>query len=182
MSTLRANNIENIAGGSPNIVLPAGSILQVVQVVKTDAAAIVPGAVWADIPGLSASITPRFSTSKILVNVDLKMAALADNSVVRSRLLRDGSPIYVGDAASSRPRSMSQFYISGGGAGLYYMSQGGGMFLDSPATTSSVTYKIQIGGDSNSMTLYVNRTQGDRDGAYMDARGVSSITLMEVAA
>lgn len=167
--------------------MPTGSVLQVVQVVKTDAFATSVGAQWGDVPSMLASITPKFSNSKIVVMVDIKAAGTIDASIVRSRLLRstNGStydPIYIGDASGTRPRSMGQFYINSTGAGHYYMAQIGGNFLDSPATTSTTTYKIQIGGDGNGSILYVNRTYGDRDsGGYMDARGVSSITLMEIA-
>lgn len=157
-----------------------GTVLQVVQAIKTDVFATSAGAKWADIPGMTATITPRFSTSKILVIVDLKMAGTQDSSVVRSKLLRGGVDIYVGDAAGGRPQAMSQFYISSGGA-PYYMAQGGGTYLDSPNTTSPVVYKMQIGGDSNSTTIFVNRTNGDRDYGYGDSRGASSITLMEIA-
>ncbi len=158
-----------------------GCVLQVLQTVKTDTYATTPGAIWADVPGLSVSITPSSASNKILVMVDMKAAGTQAASVVRSRLLRDSTAIYIGDAASNRPRSMGQFY-GGESAASYYMAQIGGTFLDSPATTSSITYKLQIGGDGNSVTLYVNRTQTDRDTSYYDSRAVSSITVMEVVA
>lgn len=117
--------------------------------------------------------------------VDVKAAGTNDNSVCRVKIQRSlgtaaYSDVYVGDGASNRPRAMSEFYMASGG-GPYYMAQMGGNFLDSPSTLEPVTYKLQIGGDGNGNTLYVNRTQGDRDTAYYDARGVSSITLMEIA-
>lgn len=165
--------------------LPTGSTLQIVQTVKTNSFAASAGAVWGDIPGMTATITPKFSNSQIFVMVDVKAAGTNDNSVCRTKIQRvisGGSytDIYVGDAASNRPRVMSEFYMASGG-GPYYMAQMGGNFLDSPATTSAVTYKVQIGGDGTGNTLYVNRTQGDRDTTYYDGRGVSSITLMEIA-
>jgi len=158
-----------------------GKILQVVQAVKTDTYAQAPSALWGDVPGLSVSITPSSASNRILVMIDMKAAGTQSSSVVRSRLLRGSTAIYIGDASSNRPRSMGQFY-GGESAGLYYMAQIGGNFLDSPATTSSVTYKLQIGGDGDGTTVYVNRTQGDRDTGYYDSRGASSITVMEVAA
>lgn len=160
----------------------AGCILQVVQTVKTDTYAQAPSALWADVPGLSVSITPSSASNKILVMMDMKAAGTQASSVVRSRLLRGSTAIYIGDAAGSRPRGTGQFY-GGESSGSFYMAQIGGNFLDSPATTSSVTYKLQIGGDGDGVTLYVNRTQGDRDIAgYYDSRGASSITVMEIAA
>jgi hypothetical protein len=159
-----------------------GAVLQVVQVVKTDAFAGSLGATWADVSGMSASITPTSTSNKILVTVDMKGSGGQDYSVIRARLLRGNTAIYVGDAASSRPQSMGQFYIASGGAGGgYYLAQLGGTFLDSPATTSSVTYKVQIGADGTSQVVFVNRTQGDRDSSVYDSRVAATITLMEIA-
>ena len=161
----------------------AGCILQVVQTVKTDTYAQAASAQWGDVPGMSASITPTNISNKILITVDMKGSGSAAASVVRSRLLRGSTAIYIGDAASNRPRSMGQFYVGGNtGENIFYLAQLGGTFLDSPATTSSITYKIQIGGDNDGSTVYVNRTQGDRDTAYYDSRVAASITLMEIAA
>jgi hypothetical protein len=156
-----------------------GSVIQVVNVTKTDAGTIT-GAQWNDVPGLSLSITPRYASSRILVVADIKAAADTDASVVRSRILRDSTPVGIGDASSNRPRSLSQFYMAGGG-GPYYVAQLGGNIWDSPNTTSLITYKLQIGGDANTSTLFINRTEGDRDTAYYDGRYISSITLMEIA-
>ena len=175
--------IATAANTIPRSAMTAGAILQVVQVVKTDSLASSVGATWADVPGMSASITPTSTSSKILVTVDMKGSGGQDYSVIRSRLLRGSTPIYVGDAASSRPQSMGQFYIASGGAGGgYYLAQLGGTFLDSPATTSSVTYKVQFGADGTSQVVFINRTQGDRDNANYDSRVAATITLMEIAA
>ena len=156
-----------------------GSVIQVVNVTKTDAG-IITGAQWNDVPGLSLSITPRYSTSKILVMADVKAAADTDASVVRSRILRDSTAIGIGDASSNRPRSLSEFYMTSSG-GPYYVAQLGGNIWDSPNTTSLITYKVQLGGDLNTSTVFINRTEGDRDTTYYDGRFISSITLMEIA-
>jgi len=173
--------IATAANTIPRSAMTAGAILQVVQVVKTDSFAGSAGATWADVSGMSASITPTSASSKILVTVDMKGAGGNDYSIIRARLLRGSTAIYVGDASGSRPQSIGQFYMASGG-GPYYIAQLGGTYLDSPATTSSVTYKIQIGADGTSQVVFVNRTQGDRDAANYDARVAASITLMEIAA
>jgi hypothetical protein len=156
-----------------------GSVVQVLNVTKTDAQ-VISGAQWNDISGLSLSITPRYVSSKILVIADVKAAGDTDASVVRSRVLRDSTAVGIGDAASSRPRSLSEFYMASG-AGPFYVAQLGGNIWDSPNTTSAITYKVQLGGDLNSSTVFINRTEGDRDNAYYDGRFISSITLMEIA-
>lgn len=169
------------AAGISTSKLGAGTVLQVVQVVKSDTFAGTPGAQWLDIPGLSVSITPSSASNKILIIVDVKGAGTAGNSIVRTRLLRGSTAIYVGDTASNRPLVLGQFYIGTQADNIHYLAQLGGTFLDSPATTSSTTYKIQVGSDGNDRTCYINRTQGDRDNAYYDSRSASSITLMEIA-
>jgi hypothetical protein len=172
-----------LTGQVPDANAPSGSVVQVVQTVKTDAFAGSAGTVWGDVSGMTASITPASASNRILIIVDMKGAGGANYSVIRSRLLRDSTPIYVGDAASNRPRSMGQFYGGGdGGTDVFHLAQLGGTFLDSPATTSSITYKIQIGGDGNSQVVFINRTQGDRDNTYFDSRVAASITLIEIAA
>ena len=182
MSTLAANFIQSLAG--KRILNTTGGILQVVQTVKTDAFTTNPGGVpWTDVTGLSVSITPSSSTNKILILCDVKGAGTQSASMIRSKLVRNTTDIYIGDAASNRPRAMAQFYVVDAVSASYYTAQLGGTFLDSPGTTSSVTYKIQIGGDNNSTVIYINRTAGDRDiASYTDARVVSSITAIEIAA
>jgi hypothetical protein len=160
----------------------AGAILQVVQAVKTDSYAAGAGAQWLTIPGLSASITPTSTSSRILVLLDVKYIGDTDASISRIRMMRDSTPIYLGDAAGSRPRtSGAQNYNTSGGSGGYNVLASGGVFLDSPSSTSSITYAVQIGGDGNVQTLFVNRTESDRDNSYYDSRTASSITLMEIA-
>lgn len=166
----------------PKAAVPAGSVLQVVQTVKTDTYAAALGAVWADLPGISVSITPSSTSSKILVMLDLKYIGDTDASISRVRLMRNNTEIYIGNAASNRPRgSGAQNYNTAAGSGGYNVLASGGIFLDSPATTGAITYKIQGGGDSNATIFYLNRTESDRDNAYYDVRTASSITVMEIA-
>lgn len=188
MSNLVVGQIQGLSANGNIISVPSGhtirqpgGVIQVVQAVKTDAfGAALSNLQWQDVTGMSVTITPKINTSKILILVDLKASGTQAASIVRSRLLRDSTPVYIGDAASNRARSMGQFY-GGNSDANFYMAQIGGTFLDSPNTSSAITYKVQIGGDANTSTLYVNRTQGDRDGTNMDARGASSITVMEIA-
>jgi hypothetical protein len=178
-STMRFDKWQNSLGQSYN------AVLQVVTVEKTDAFASSVGAVWGDVSGLSVTITPRFANSKMLIIADIKASGTQDASIVRSKVVRgiSGSfaDIGIGNAASNRPRSLGQFYISSGGTGIYYMAQIGGTVSDSPNTLLPVTYKVQIGGDASGSTIRINTTQGDRDNAYYDSRGYSSITVMEIA-
>jgi hypothetical protein len=178
-STMRFDKWENSLGQ------PYGTILQVVSVEKTDSFASSVGAVWGDVSGLSVTITPKFINSKMLILADVKGAGTQDNSIVRSKIVKGiggvFSDIGVGNAAGNRPRVLGQFYISSGGAGIYYLAQIGGNVLDTPNTLSPITYKVQIGADANDRVVRVNMTQGERDTAYYDGRGYSSLTVMEIA-
>jgi hypothetical protein len=161
-----------------------GGVLQVAQVVKTDTFASAASG-FIDITGFSVSITPKSTSNKILVMTDVKIAGTAGTSVAGVRLLRGASVIYAGDAAGVRPLGFGQIY--GGNAGSdgssYAFPSVTGIYLDSPASTSSVTYKVQILSESATAgAVYVNRSVNDRNGANSDVRGASSITLMEIAA
>ena len=156
----------------------AGNILQVVQTVKTHTFSASHGST-VDITGLSVSITPSSSSNKVLVTYDTNVSMANGSYHAHIFLVRGSTKIFLGDAEGSRTRA-SNFVISGndGNGGIYYYPVHG-EFLDSPATTSATTYKIQLLGQNN--TMYVNRTQYDSD-ATGDNRIVSQITVKEVAA
>ena len=156
----------------------AGNILQVVQTVKTDTFSASHGST-VDITGLSVSITPTSSSNKVLVTYDTNVSMANGSYHAHVFLVRGSTKIFLGDAEGSRTRA-SNFVISGndGNGGIYYYPVHG-EFLDSPATTSATTYKIQLLGQNN--TMYVNRTQYDSDATGVN-RIVSQITVKEVAA
>jgi hypothetical protein len=151
-----------------------GKVLQVVSVTKSDTFST-SSSTFTDITGLSASITPSATTSKILVIYNMSGAA-SQNAIAWTRLMRDSTAINIGDTAGSRNRSTSDAFSS---SSVYSGTTVAGSFLDSPATTSSTTYKLQTATASGAM--YVNRGQDDTD-AVQRARTVSTITLMEIGA
>jgi hypothetical protein len=154
--------------------MPAGSILQVVQTVKTDTFSSSTTGSWVDITGLSVSITPSSSSNKILVMAQVMAAGLSSTNNVLLRILRDSTAINVGASAGSRTPAFActQSSNDGNNAPTPHAS-----YLDSPATTSSVTYKIQA--FSNAGSISVNRSPNDNDTSYAP-RGASTITLMEI--
>jgi len=151
-------------------------ILQVESTAKTDTFSTT-STTFTDLTGLSVSITPTSSSSQILVLADVKTSN-ATNVSVELAMVRDSTQIYLGDAAGNRARVMSDI-IAYGSVPSISMAQHVGIFLDSPATTSATTYKIQI--LTTSGTAYVNRSGNDSDFSYR-GRGASSITVMEVSA
>jgi hypothetical protein len=158
-----------------------GKILQVVQTVKTDTFTTTSSS-YVDVTGLTASITPSSTNSKILVFANLSGSAV--NALGGAPILLRGSTIInQADAASNRGRgSFAGGLHTGDGAGDAYMTLNvSTSCLDSPSTTSSVTYKVQVKSFSGSEAVYINRTQDDADNGDR-LRSVSTITLMEVAA
>ena len=165
--------------GVPASGMPTGSVIQTVQTVKTDTFSAQPGPnTWVDVTGLSVSITPTSVTNKILVFIDIAVGSSTQSTgAAVVRLVRGSTPIYLGDAAGSRALGINSFvYIA---SPEYTIVRYSGVFLDSPATTSSTTYKYQISGESTGYTVYVNRTSYDAN-RWEDPRVASSITVQEI--
>jgi hypothetical protein len=150
-------------------------VLQVVQTVKDDTFTSA-ATTFTDITGFSVTITPSSATSKVLVLVDSNNGWSGD-MVVDQRLLRGSTVIYTGAAAGSRPLG---FAGSENFAGTAVNAKTPAIFLDSPATTSATTYKVQM--LVNTGTGYFNRTAVDRDTATLDIRLAASITAIEISA
>jgi len=158
-----------------------GKVNQVIQTVKTDTFSSSSGS-FTDITGMSATITPSASDSKILVMVNLQASSTLRDRWVAIQLLRGSTNIYLGDASSSRTNT-SSFYVVYNAAGKdTNIPERTMIFLDSPSTTSATTYKLQGKTQtSDSPSFVVNRSGGDTDADY-GGRTASSITLMEIKA
>jgi hypothetical protein len=155
--------------------VPGAGILQVVSTTKTDTFEMT-SSTYADITGLSATITPTSATSKIYISVDLVTGMNVASTSTRFQLLRNSTAIAIGDAAGSRVRASSGAYA----ANINEPVPLGISFLDSPSTTSAVTYKVQMKSSVNTARSVINRSDGDADNEG-NSRYVSTITLMEVA-
>ena len=147
------------------------------QVVSTNLASTFSTAAtsYTDITGLSVSITPTAATSKVLVLVGFSASVSADIAVF-FQLVRGSTAIDIGDAASSRTRASYSMItnLDTSQMGTFNLN-----FLDSPATTSATTYKMQM--FVNSGTAYINRTGSDGDTATRP-RTAANITVMEILA
>lgn len=155
---------------------PSGSVVQVVQTVKRDTYGDSTGS-WVDITGMTASITPTSASNKVLVLISLKGGGDASPSYNTFRLVRGGSVIADADAAGSRSCGFGGFNPRDGNDKYTTTAE----FLDSPSSTSSVTYKIQVTTAVSGRAFYLNRSAGDGDGST-SSRMISSITLLEIAA
>ena len=161
--------------------LDAGKILQVKQTTKIDTFTTSSQS-YTDVTGLSVSITPASSSNKILIILDIKVGAGHEDAAFAGRLVRGSTAIYVGNASGASGRTLGSFGTSrqSGNAGYDIIQDRQAVFLDSPSTTSSTTYKVQVQGNNGRDTL-VNRTYADDD-EDDTPRVASSITVMEVAA
>lgn len=159
----------NITTGTlPKAQLPTGSVLQVVQAYKTDAFTTTSSS-YVDITGLSVSITPTSSTSKILVMATINSDGY--NAQASFAMNRNGSLIGQSTAGTTINGYASSYGFGSGSAGYSMVIN----YLDSPATTSSVTYKLQA-ARTFSGTVKVNVTEAGGFGM------TSAITVMEIAA
>jgi hypothetical protein len=155
--------------------MPVGSIIQVVQTVNTTRSATSITNSGTDIPGMSVNITPRSSSNKILVLINIAFNAPENEGIV-GRLLRNGSIINNNTTGSNIP---GFFGIVTANDGNYRVWSASGCFLDSPGTTSAITYKLQGAGVNGTRTFYLNGTGRN---SSLDGSGTSSITVMEVVA
>jgi len=153
---------------------PLGTILQVVSTTKTDTFTTTSTSFTA-VTGLSVTITPSSASSKILVSVYGGFGADPSSNPAFFRLTRGGTAIGVGDAEGSRVRSLFPRLAS---QSTNYAAVFAGEFSDSPATTSATTYALEVAVPAG--TVAINRSLTDTDSAAF-ARGVSTITVMEVA-
>jgi hypothetical protein len=130
---------------------------------------------FTDITGLSVSITPRSASNKIFVLVSLTGSGNGNVNTAQYRMMRDSTPIGVGNAAGSRSQSSSglTYQVDTNRLDSYTFQT-----LDSPATTSATTYKVQM--ITSSSTAYIGRTYGDIDGSAWP-RTACTITVMEIS-
>tara|TARA_R100000278_G_scaffold8162_1_gene10319 strand:+ start:708 stop:1346 length:639 start_codon:yes stop_codon:yes gene_type:complete len=155
-----------------------GKILQVVQAVKTDTFSS-NSTSYADVTGMSAAITPSSSSNKVKVTVVLRCSMSQSDRWSSYILLRDSQILFDGTADNSRTQcSLWHINFEGTGNGNS-LGDKNLTFLDSPSSTSALTYKLQVKVQSGA-TGYVNRSGNDANADYAP-RTSSSITLEEVA-
>jgi hypothetical protein len=157
-----------------------GAVRQVVSTSKTDAFSMGVSD-WTTITGFSATITPATTSNKVLVRVVIGADGSTGNAFIY-RILRNGSVPNgsIGNAADSRDRAISR--KTRPGDTNHSFGPLSIEFLDSPASTSAVTYSIQVKVESNG-TYYFNRTQQDFNTSNaFGARTIATYTLLEIVA
>jgi len=154
--------------------MPAGSVLQVVSAWTNDKFSYSASDTnYYDVTGLSLTITPSSASSKILLMASVLVSTTNASyySLMGVRFKRNSTAIGTGGGdfnsgiANVTAADSSSAYAS---VPLFY--------LDSPATTSAVTYQIQIAQRiGGTVVIQVN---ADRGGGQI---GSSTLTAMEIA-
>tara|TARA_Y100001972_G_scaffold96448_1_gene118969 strand:+ start:1805 stop:2344 length:540 start_codon:yes stop_codon:yes gene_type:complete len=178
MSELRTNRIV------PRDGLPAGSAGGIIQVksttMTTTATYSISGMTWTEVGGLTTTITPTRSDSKILIM--LTMGGMSSNGEGQRwavALRRDNSNITGAINSDGTGHTRASWSHTGRALGNAIESHPAFNHLDSPATTSAVSYKVMITTEG-SYTLYVNRSHSDSSSSSV-FRTASSLTLMEIS-
>jgi len=168
-SILKVDSIQT-AAGKP-ILNSSGSVLQIQSSVSTAASSIT-GTSYADIPSMTATITPSAASSKILIQVSF--GALGSSGTSHGcfmKLLRGSTEIGQGVSGDSHNLFMNNYLPA---TNSYWAVSH--MFVDSPNSTSAIVYKMQWAMSGSGETFYMNRRGIDN---Y--ARMSSTFLLTEIA-
>ena len=158
-----------------SVTFPFGHVLQVKSTSMGDRLNIAdtdPDS-WQDIAGLSVQITPSSSSNKILV-----FAAVQGNAPQSTacflRTMRDSTAVGIGNTSGSRSRVSAALKE----VTAYDIQSTDWNFLDSPAATSTLTYKIQVYSNGD-IVINGGTTTADN---WSSGNAHSSITVMEIKA
>ncbi len=175
------------AGSASAVQASSGRVLQVVSTTLTTAFSTTTTvtasgglltATGAAVTGLSASITPSSSSSKIFITVNIggmNGTPAAAQAIVL--LLRGSTVIGAGTGSGNRPGINTRGYSNDVNTAVSVSFS----YLDSPSTTSSTTYQVNLGTDAASQPAYLNRTPDSGDSIIRPIFS-STITVMEIAA
>tara|TARA_R100001509_G_C4765687_1_gene181308 strand:- start:72 stop:641 length:570 start_codon:yes stop_codon:yes gene_type:complete len=155
-----------------------GKVAQIVQTVKTDTFSSSPSS-FSDITGMSVSITPSATSSKIFVTARLSYGG-DTNTYSHIRLVRGSTDILLGDAGETSQTRASFPASTGNDPDQYKCYNAVLEHLDSPSSSSSTTYKLQL-YVHGSAVFYLNRPDNNSTNDYI-GRYTSSITAMEILA
>ena len=165
-ATFVAGNV--LTAAQMNDLRGAFRVLQVASTNKTDVFTTTSGTMT-DITGLSQAITPSATSSKVLVVINIPQFDTSANVYARFQIVRGSTAIYIGDTVAGKTSVTAMTIGTGVGEGNTFV------VLDSPSTTSSTTYKLQVAMEGG-FTFQLNRDRSDT------IRGAASITVMEISA
>ena len=148
-----------------------GGTVQCVQDVLTSTVTVTSTS-FTDV-GLSATITPRSNSNKILAIADISSSGSNGNYIL-FQLVRDSTNIYRGTDSKTYLASKAFYPYAPNNDEGSAVGNTNIVFLDSPQDNSPITYKVQVRVTSNTATI---NGRDDNDTCL-----ASSLTLMEVSA
>ena len=158
--------------------MPTGSVIQFKETAVTSAISL-PTATgqYHAVPSVNVSITPSATTSKIFIMVKLELGhpPIGNTSF---QLMRDSTAVGIGDASSNAQRA--SFSMAQRTHSAYEVQQINHHFLDSPSTTSAITYSLRFWNNYSTSQMYLGRTHNSITTAD-DEMYPSIITAMEIA-
>ena len=166
-----------LASGAARANFGAGCILQVQQTTVTAATFSTVSTSYVDVTGLSVNITPSSSSNKVIVSGTINASSSSGSTFKIVKVISAvTTDVIVGTSVGSRtPSYGGTFYEYNSFAAVNQPF----FYMDSPATTNQVTYKIQIiSPDGYTVKLNTSSTDGD---VATTLRGISNIVVMEVA-
>lgn len=143
------------------------------ETIKTDTFTTT-SASYVDVTGLSVTITPQSTSSRILVMAIVNASATGSRTSA-FKLMRGSTDLSLGDAGGAR----TQANAGGASANSAAVDSRVLFSVDAPATLSPVTYKVQVCNPGTAGTVAVNRSSTDTDAAG-STRVISSIVVMEI--
>ena len=171
-ATLDINGTADFTGATVTG-LSAGKVLQVVSSHKSDTATTT-SAIFVT-TGLEVTITPSATSSKILIIATPSISGLGGTNGWGSCLLRDTTELNLGNVDSN----LTRYGVAGRNDAQYSTLVMGMTYLDSPSSTSSITYKVAFRNGSGSYSLYLNRPYTRVDNTSYGTAS-STITVMEI--
>jgi hypothetical protein len=154
-------------------VIGGGKTLQVLSSTKSDTMTTSSSS-FVDITGLSVTITPKNVNSRFKIQFTTSIGNTTVTATSFVRLIRDSTPIAIGDAAGNRIRSSASSFNENGAAATN-VSVG---YVDSPATASPITYKAQLATRSGFVAT-LNRGGSDADTASV-SRTITTLIVEEI--
>ena len=183
MAITRLGGANAITGTIPTSVAPgAGKVLQVVSTTTDDEFETSANS-FTDITGMSVSITPSATSSKIFISGHLQGGGNSDSRYTGIKLLRDSTSVDEGNKGIKN--GVNAFVSLEGGDNTNRTATNNNLsfnYLDSPSSTSAITYKLQVNpnpGASSGRSFELNRPSNLGDNTRIWT--VSTITVMEIS-
>ena len=173
LTNIPAANIVGVATAGFSRTGGFGGLLQLVSTTKTDHFSTTSSSLT-EVTGLNVTITPSATSSKVYLNIDVSVGG--ETSYIGFNIKRDSTLIAVTagvDGNDNRHQGTFATTVSGNST----LRTIGFSFLDTPNTTSAVTYKIFTISTYNSNPVSINRTHATGDASYNQG-GTSTICLL----